>query len=204
MIVWEDEALVLSSISFSESSLILKVFTCNHGIRKGLVKGGKSKKNSYIYESGNLVLANYKSRTEQMLGSFSIELVKPCSAIYMDDSLKFSAIVSILNLVEFSLLENEVETDLYQQTKVLIDKILLNYSDWLKDYVRWEVFLLKKVGFGLELSRCTLTNKTENLKYLSPKSGCAVNEKAGEKWKENLFILPNFLLNDTNKIFKSS
>ena len=44
MIIWNDEALILSSINYSETSLILKVFTKKYGIQKGLVKGAKSKK----------------------------------------------------------------------------------------------------------------------------------------------------------------
>ena len=46
MIIWDDEALILSSINFSETSLILKVFTKNYGIQKGFVKGAKNKKKS--------------------------------------------------------------------------------------------------------------------------------------------------------------
>ena len=66
----------------------------------------------------------------------------------------------------------------------------------MEDYIRWEVFLLKKVGFGLELSKCILSNKKSNLIYISPKSGCAVNDKAGTPWKNKLFNLPNFLISD--------
>ena len=46
---WEDEGLVLSRNYFSETSIILKVFSRNHGVRKGLVRGGKKIKNSHIY-----------------------------------------------------------------------------------------------------------------------------------------------------------
>ena len=62
----------------------------------------------------------------------------------------------------------------------------------------WEIFLLKKIGFGLELSKCVLTNQTNNLKFVSPKSGCAVSQKVAEKWKKRLFILPEFLLSEKN------
>ena len=195
MIIWQDESLILSSQDFSDTSIILKVFSKNHGVRKGLVRGAKKKNKAYIFESGNLVLASFKARTDDMLGIFNIDLIKPCPAIYLKERLKFSAIISILNLIEFCLLENDVESDLYHYTKLLINKVFTTDNDWLIDYVRWEVFLLKQVGFGLELSKCILTNKTENLKYLSPKSGCAVEKNAGEKWKAKLLLLPDFLIN---------
>ena len=55
MIIWEDEALILSSIKYSETSLILKVFTKYHGVQRGFVKGAKNQKKGSIYESGNFV-----------------------------------------------------------------------------------------------------------------------------------------------------
>ena len=196
MILWEDEALVLSTLNYSETSIILKIFTKNNGLRKGLVKGAKSKNKNFIFQSGNLVNVSYKSRTEDMLGMFTVDLISSCSAIYLSDTQKFSGIVSILNLIEFSLLENEVEKELYDHSKALINKIITSEKNWIVDYIKWEIFLLKKIGFGLELSKCVLTNKKSNLKCLSPKSGCAVNEKAAEKWKHKLYIIPNFFLND--------
>jgi len=195
MIFWEDEAIILSYQDYSESSIILKVFTQNLGIRKGFIRGAKKKKQNYVFESGNILSVTYKARTEDMLGSFSAEMLKPCSAIYLSDPLKFSGIISILNLIEYCLLENEVESELYNYSKKLINKIMSS-DNWLSDYVLWEVFLLKKIGFGLELSKCALTNQTRNLCYISPKSGCAVSDKVSEKWKSRLFILPKFLISE--------
>ena len=36
MIIWDDEGLILSSINYSETSLILKVFTRNMEFKKAL------------------------------------------------------------------------------------------------------------------------------------------------------------------------
>ncbi len=193
MIIWDDEALILSSINYSETSLILKVFTQKHGVQKGFVKGGKNKKKSSIFQVGNLVRVSYKSRTDEMLGNFFVDLIKPSSLIYEADLKKFLCVISIINLIEFSLLENEIELELYNLSKSLIENIFSFDEGWVEDYIRWEVFLLKKVGFGLELSKCILSNKKVNLMYISPKSGCAVNEEAGMPWKNKLFNLPNFL-----------
>ena len=194
MVLWEDEAIILSYQDYSETSIILKVFTKVYGVRKGLIKGDKSKKKNYIFESGNIVSVSYKARTEDMLGIFTVDMIKSCSAIYLSDALKFTGIISILNLIEFCLLENEVEEVLYIYSRDLINKIILSDISWLEDYVLWEVFLLKKIGYGLELSKCVVTNKTKFLKYLSPKSGCAVSEDAAGNWKDRLFVLPDFFL----------
>ena len=202
MIIWDDEGLILSSINYSETSIILKVFTRNHGVQKGFVRGAKSKKKSNIYEAGNLVSISFKSRTEDMLGIFLVDLMKPSPLLYLNDLKRFSCIISVINLLEFSLLESEPETELYFYSKNLINKIFSYEEGWIEEYIRWEVFLLKKIGFGLELSKCILSNKKTNLSYVSPKSGCAVNKEAGKPWEKKLLELPKFLISD-NKANKS-
>ena len=202
MIIWDDEGLILSSINYSETSIILKVFTRNHGVQKGFVRGAKSKKKSNIYEAGNLVSISFKSRTEDMLGIFLVDLMKPSPLLYLDDLKRFSCIISVINLLEFSLLESEPETELYFYSKNLINKIFSYEEGWIEEYIRWEVFLLKKIGFGLELSKCILSNKKTNLSYVSPKSGCAVNKEAGKPWEKKLLELPKFLISD-NKADRS-
>ena len=202
MIIWDDEGLILSSINYSETSIILKVFTRNYGVQKGFVRGAKSKKKSNIYEAGNLVSISFKSRTEDMLGIFLVDLMKPSPLLYLNDLKRFSCIISVINLLEFSLLESEPETELYFYSKNLINKIFSYEEGWIEEYIRWEVFLLKKIGFGLELSKCILSNKKTNLSYVSPKSGCAVNKEAGKPWKKKLLELPKFLISD-NKANRS-
>ena len=202
MIIWDDEGLILSSINYSETSIILKVFTRNHGVQKGFVRGAKSKKKSNIYEAGNLVSISFKSRTEDMLGIFLVDLMKPSPLLYLNDLKRFSCIISVINLLEFSLLESEPETELYFYSKNLINKIFSYEEGWIEEYIRWEVFLLKKIGFGLELSKCILSNKKTNLSYVSPKSGCAVNKEAGKQWEKKLLELPKFLISD-NKANRS-
>ncbi len=202
MIIWDDEGLILSSINYSETSIILKVFTRNHGVQKGFVRGAKSKKKSNIYEAGNLVSISFKSRTEDMLGIFLVDLMKPSPLLYLNDLKRFSCIISVINLLEFSLLDSEPETELYFYSKNLINKIFSYEEGWIEEYIRWEVFLLKKIGFGLELSKCILSNKKTNLSYVSPKSGCAVNKEAGKPWEKKLLELPKFLISD-NKANRS-
>ena len=196
MVEWRDEAIVLSRTNFSETSIVLKVFTRLYGVRKGFIKGGRSKKQKSNYETGNIVSVVWKSRSEDKLGNFYCELIKSNSGLFFDDSLRFNGIISSLNLIEFCLLENDSEKSLYEKTFILIENILHKGKKWLQNYVIWELNLLKYIGFGLELHRCALTNSTKNLKYVSPKTGRAVSEKAGKKWEKRLLPLPDFLNTD--------
>ena len=203
MIVWKDKAIVLSKINYSETSLILKVFTINKGIQTGLVRGGKKIKKSNIFESGNLVALEWKGRTENSLGLFNCELIEANSAIFLSDSIRFMSIIAQLNLIEFSFLENEIEEELFFKSYDLIQFILGNQNGWLAEYVRWELFLLNKIGFGLQLKRCVVSNSTKNLVYVSPKSGCAVSKKAAEGFENKLLALPDFLISEKKPDLKN-
>ena len=65
---------------------------------------------------------------------------------------------------------------------------------WLPEYIYWEIGFLYDLGYGLDFTRCAATGETENLVFVSPRSGGAVSQKAGEPYKDKLFALPPFLL----------
>jgi DNA repair protein RecO (recombination protein O) len=203
LIIWKDKAIVLSKINYSENSLILKAFTLNNGIKTGLVKGGKKLNKSNIFEAGNLVTLEWKGRNEDVLGIFNCDLLEANSAIYLNDSKKFMSIISMLNLIEFSFLENESENELFLSTYELIKLILNNEENWLEVYVKWELLLLKKIGFGLELSTCIVSNTQKNLVYVSPKSGCAVSKAAAKGYEKKLLPLPSFLVSKKKPSLKN-
>jgi DNA repair protein RecO (recombination protein O) len=66
----------------------------------------------------------------------------------------------------------------------------------LPDLIRWELGLLQDLGFGLDLATCAVTGTSENLTYVSPRTGRAVSHDAAGLWKERLLPLPPFLTTD--------
>ena len=64
---------------------------------------------------------------------------------------------------------------------------------WPALLARWELALLDELGFGLDLTSCAATGGTDDLIYVSPKSGRAVSSGAGEPYKDRLLALPAFL-----------
>ncbi|MBM3650986.1 MAG: DNA repair protein RecO, partial [Alphaproteobacteria bacterium] len=69
----------------------------------------------------------------------------------------------------------------------------LGHEGWPVLYVRLELGLLQELGFGLDLGRCAATGATEDLAYVSPKTGRAVSREAAEPYKDKLLALPAFL-----------
>jgi DNA repair protein RecO (recombination protein O) len=64
---------------------------------------------------------------------------------------------------------------------------------WPATYARWELQLLSDLGFGLDLSACAATGVTEDLVFVSPKSGRSVSAAAGAPYRDKLLVLPEFL-----------
>jgi DNA repair protein RecO (recombination protein O) len=64
---------------------------------------------------------------------------------------------------------------------------------WPAVLVRFELGLLEELGFGLDLGCCASTGATENLAYVSPRTGRAVSAAAGAPYHDRLFPLPAFL-----------
>ena len=53
--------------NFDENSLIIETFTFDHGKYSGIVYGGSSKKKKKIFQIGNKILLNWKSKSENKI-----------------------------------------------------------------------------------------------------------------------------------------
>ena len=89
---WKDEGYLLSKTNYNENSLIIRTFTLNHGKCSGIVYGGSSRKQKKNLQIGNKILVNWKSKGENKIGYFNIELIKPVSPLFFDDKKKTTCI----------------------------------------------------------------------------------------------------------------
>ena len=51
---WKDEGYLLSKNNLSENTIIIEVFTLNHGKYNGVVYGGSSRKKKNIFQIPNV------------------------------------------------------------------------------------------------------------------------------------------------------
>lgn len=191
---WTDDGVIIFSQKQGDSSLIVRAFTRSHGRHAGLIRGGAGKRYRGVAEVGNEVQLSWKGRVSTQLGHYSAELKKPRLALLMEDSLALDGLSSALTLLELSLAEREPHPALYEATLVMLDSLESNDKNaWLPVYVKWETGLLSELGYGLDMRECAATGSTENLIYISPKSGRAVSAEAGLPYKARLLALPPFL-----------
>ena len=188
---WNDEGVVLSARKHGEHAVIVQLLTHLHGRHAGLVRGGTGRRARGVFQPGNCVKAEWRARLAEHLGSYTCELVAAPTAALLDDALRLSALAAACAVAESALPERESHPQLY--TRLLDFLVALGGDDWMAAYVEWELLLLADLGYGLDLSACAATGGTEDLIYVSPKSGRAVSREAGEPYRDRLLPLPGFL-----------
>ncbi len=191
---WEDKAIILSSSKYGENSLIIHALTKNHGVHAGMFRGAK--KNASMCQAGNVLNIMWKARLEEQLGTYSGEVYKSYSSLIFDSSLKLSALLSACAIIRRILPEREPNAEIYQAFLDLVEAISCGEKeDFLQKYIFLELDILTYMGYGLHLSECAATGTIDNLIYVSPKSGCAVSEEAGQPYIGKMLRLPPFVAN---------
>jgi len=190
---WTSEGVIVSVRKYGENSVIIDTLTPTHGRHLGVVRGGASRKMAATLQPGSQVKLEWRARLEEHLGNFRVEQLESRSDMF-DDRLRLAALSSICSIVTFSFPERMPVAELYNSTLNLMDTLNTG-GDWKPLYALWELQVLEEMGFGLDLTSCAVTNVTQDLIYVSPKSGRAVSRKAAGEWKERLLPLPSFLRN---------
>lgn len=193
MIEWRDEGALLKVRKHGETSAIIEVFTANHGRAAGVVRGGVSRKIAPILQPGAQLHVTWKARLEDHLGSFTVEPVRSRTAVVMADRVALAGLNAVTSVLAFALPEREDHPPLYARSIQLLD--LLGQSDvWPLAYLQWEMAVLNEMGFGLDLSCCAATGTTDDLAYVSPRSGRAVARGAAGEWADRMLPLPPVMI----------
>ncbi|MEQ9111436.1 MAG: DNA repair protein RecO [Rhodospirillaceae bacterium] len=191
---WTDLGLVLSVRKYGEHDVILHALTEQHGHHAGVVKGGGGRKGRGLYQPGNRLHMRWRARLADQLGTFVCEPDRMFAAGALHDRNMLIAMTALCAMAEAVLPEREAHPLAYEQACHLLGT--LGEPHWAADYVLWEMHLLNDLGFGLDLTSCAATGVTEDLIYVSPKSGRAVSRDAGLPYKGKLLVLPSFLKAD--------
>ena len=142
---WKDEGYLLSKTSFNENSIIIEAFTMNHGKYSGVVYGGSSRKQKKNFQIGNKILLNWRSKNENKMGYFNIELIDPIAPLFFDNKKKAICILSATSILKTLLPERQINKNIYFSFDRLIEQ--LNHENWIKLYIFWELSLIKELGF---------------------------------------------------------
>jgi len=190
---WTEQGIVLGTRRYGEANAILELMTRDHGRHLGLVRGGSASRLRPLLQPGNRVSATWRARLDEHLGLYVVEALDVRAASFLDLSHALYGMTHVAALCRLL-----PERDPHPEVCDALDEIVGRMTDarWTGPaMVRFELQMLTELGFGLDLESCASTGATQDLIYISPRSGRAVSRSAGEPWRDRLFRLPTFLVN---------
>lgn len=188
----EGPGIVTDRAPHGEVDLVVTLLT-PQGQRRGLAKGGASRRQDAIWQIGNILSARWVARLPEQLGIYSAELVHPAAALAMPIADHLAILRAACQLSAQALPDREPAPATFDGLLRLLAGIDIPGFP-LVAFCRWELVLLRELGFGLDFSSSAGGN--DRLAYVSPRTGRAVTLSEAGDWAAKLLPLPAFLLND--------
>lgn len=192
MIEWQSQAIILGTKRFGENKLIVSLLTEEHGVVNGIMRQTKASRLQGTTQLGNRVHIHWKARLEEHLGYLSLDLVESLAGRLISNHAKLLCLSTATCLTLGVFPERHPYPGIYQEISTLLES--LKQDDWKESYVHFEHRVLQEMGFALKLEECCISGSTEELAYVSPKTGRAVTKEHGAPYHEKLLALPAFLL----------
>ncbi|HEY1225239.1 MAG TPA: DNA repair protein RecO [Brevundimonas sp.] len=190
---FSDDAYVLSARAYGDTGVVVELLTAAHGRRAAYVAGGASRRMKPFLQAGARVEADFRSRTSDQLGSARLEPVGQGPAALFDDPLALIGLNAAAAVAQGALPEREAHPGAFHAFEALMGAFAWP-EIWPAVFARFEAGLLDDLGFGLDLSKCGATGTTDDLIWVSPRTGRAVSREAGAPYADKLLKLPPFML----------
>jgi DNA repair protein RecO (recombination protein O) len=188
---WTDDGIVLGVKRHGETSGILELMTRAHGRHLGLVRGGFSARLKPVLQPGNSLSASWRARLDEHLGTYTVEPLALRAANFFASPHAAYGVTPLAALMRL-LPERDPHAALHDALVAILDR-LDDAGAAAPLVVRFELQLLAELGFGLDLATCAATSASDELDYVSPKSGRAVSRAAGLPYADRMLRLPAFL-----------
>lgn len=193
---WTDEGIVIGVRRHGEASAILELMTREHGRHLGMVRGGFGTRMKPILQTGNSVSAHWRARLDEHLGNYTVEAMRQRASNFFGAPHAIYGVTHLAALMRL-LPERDPHAELFAVFESILDR-LEDVAVAAPLVARFELQMLTELGFGLDLEQCASTGATDDLIYVSPKSGRAVSRSAGAPYADRMLRLPDFLRdNDT-------
>jgi DNA repair protein RecO (recombination protein O) len=186
------EALVLTLLPHGEHGAVVRFLARDAGLVVGFVPGARSRRRRADLAPGNRVALSMRVRTPGTLPTATVEPIQSRALLAFEPDTA-AALDYLVHLPAILLPEQDAHPALFCALDALLSR--LAEPGWQAELARFELLLLKELGFGLDLGTCALSGATSDLVGVSPKSGRAVSRAAasGQRWAAGLLPLPPVL-----------
>ena len=181
-----DQGFLINKLKYNENSIIADFYTRENGRISGIIFGGTSKKIKGYLEIGNYFHLNLNSKNDSKILSIKAEILKAYTPIYFNNQKKLYCIISAMSLIKNLTPENENNPEIFNLIENFFN--VLENKNWLKNYINWELMLLKYIGYDL------------NLKNIVHKENVNNNVVYYVKSSTQKKIVPNFLIKENIEI----
>ena len=189
---WNDSGFLLSKNKYNENSIIAEIFTEHYGKCSGIIFGATSKKIKNYLQTGNMLHINHTYKNDGKIGYFKVEILKALSPLYFDNKKKLMCLSSAINLIKLLTVESQENSKIFKLINDFF--VILANKNWVKEYIFWELKLLKLVGYDLEL------NKIVNKEIINNKTTYYVQSSAEKKIVPNFLVDPDYDELDNNNL----
>ena len=177
---WIDSGFLLSKNKINENSVIAEIYTENHGKCSGIIFGASSKKIKNYLQLGNKLHINHTYKVEGKIGYFKVEILNALSPLYFDNKKKLMCLSTAMNLIKLLTVESQENSNIFKLINNFF--MILPKKNWIKEYIFWELKLLKLIGYDLELKNMV------NHEIINNEKKYFVKSKSQKKF------VPNFLI----------
>ena len=152
------KGIIFFSKNIKDNDLYIKVLSSKDEINSGMVYGGNSSKKKFIYQKGYFIDYSLIKKNENIPPFFNAETTNPYLGNFIYDKYKLNALLSIMSLINVSILEGQTIKGFYSGVENLIVNII-NHKYWIVFYCEWLFYLLQLIGYQIDYK------KNNNKKY---------------------------------------
>lgn len=145
------EAIVLAVRAHGEHGAVVRAMTAESGMIAGYVSGGRSRRTRPVLQPANLILGEWRWRTEEQLAQLSVELIHSRAPLHAEP-LPAAALEWVTVLTAVALPEGQP----YPRINAALDGVIGAVEaapaarGWAVALVRYEQLLLAQLGYGLD------------------------------------------------------
>jgi len=182
------KGIIFYSKNIKDNDLFIKILSSNDEINQGMVYGGNSSKKKLIYQNGYFINYFIKKKNENSPSAITAEISPPYLSKIIEDKYKLHALLSILSLINISIVEGQNIKGFYNSVYRLI-LIIINENRWIIFYCEWLFNLLKLIGYQIDYKKHTENNYYD-----------IVNQNFLYEPSSNTIEFPHNLFNNSKKL----
>ncbi len=143
------QAIVCATRAHGEHGTIVRALTAHHGLLAGYVRGGRSTRLRPVLGAGNIVMAEFRARSEDQLAAVTVELVTSRAGLH-GEPLAAAALDWTTALAAATLPEGQA----YPRVHSALEGVLLaieaapSARGWVPGLAAYERLVIAELGYG--------------------------------------------------------